>query len=61
MQDQARYGPGGADDLLPGRRVVVTCSALGISGEAAIVGEREYDATRTLVRLYMLDDELAPR
>ena len=61
VQDRARYGPGGTDDLLPGRRVVVTCPALGISGEAAIVGEREYDAARTLVRLYMLDAELAPR
>lgn len=52
------YGPGAALDLDVGRQVVFTSSALGLSGVPAVVGEREYDATRSLVRLWLLDDPL---
>ena len=56
--DRARYGPGGTDDLYPGRRVVLTCDMLGVTSIAAMVGEREYDADTALVRVYLLDDPL---
>lgn len=56
--DRARYGPGGTDDLYPGRRVVLTCAVLGVASVAAMVGEREYDAETAMVRVYLLDDPL---
>lgn len=58
INDRARYGPGGSDDLYPGRRIVLECAQHGVSGMAAIIGEREYDATTALVRVYLLDDPL---
>ena len=58
LSDLARFGPGAADDLYPGRRVVLTCDRLGIDAVAAVVGEREWDASTALVRLYLLDDPL---
>jgi len=56
--DRAKYGPGGTDDLYPGRRVVLTCDVLGVASIAAMVGEREYDADTALIRVYLLDDPL---
>jgi hypothetical protein len=53
-----RYGPGGVWDLAPGARIVFTSSQLGLSGVPAVIGAREYDARRTLVRVWLLDDSL---
>jgi len=58
ITDRAKYGPGGTDDLYPGRRIVMTCAMLGVSAVAALIGEREYDADTALIRVYLLDDPL---
>ena len=60
IRDRDRYGPGGTEDLYPGRRIVLYADRLGINGMAAMVGDREYDSERALVRVYMLDDPLTP-
>ena len=58
VTDLARFGPQGTDDLYAGRRVVLTSEQHGITAQAAVIGEREWDAEIALVRVYLLDDPL---
>ena len=61
MADPDMYGPGAAQELLPGQVVTYTCTRLGITDAPATIGEVEYDGQAMRVTVYLRDDALRSR
>lgn len=61
MADPDTYGPGAAQELLPGQVVTYTCTRLGIIDAPATIGEVEYDGQAMRVTVYLRDDALRSR